>query len=179
MAPGLIFGRSITGTSGGRMLETFTRLMLPMPAARSALSKALRVAPTTARQAAEGARGERRAAHPRRSASGEKRARATRSALGERHRAGSETAFGRFAAIAAPAKPAPSRTFFLQWQKTDHTVTSVLLAAKNFSTRRCSEQRRSDSSQERCGRWTDRTKEGQWIERPGTAPAARVVRLRL
>ena len=88
-------------------------------------------------------------------------------------------AFGRFAAIAAPAKPAPSRTFFLQCPKTDHTVTSVLLAAKNFSTRRCSEQRRSDSSQERCGRWTDRTKEGQWIERPGTAPAARVVRLRL
>jgi len=40
---------------------------------------------------AEGARGERRAAHPRRSASGEKRARATRSALGERHRAGSQT----------------------------------------------------------------------------------------
>src|SRR5439155_815704 len=33
-APGLIFGRSITGTSGGRMLETLIRLMLPMPAAR-------------------------------------------------------------------------------------------------------------------------------------------------
>src|SRR2546422_8260551 len=36
-APSLIFGRSITGTSGGRMLETLIRLMLPMPAARSAL----------------------------------------------------------------------------------------------------------------------------------------------
>src|SRR6185369_10633109 len=33
----------MTGTSGGRMLETLMRLMLPIPAARSALSKALRV----------------------------------------------------------------------------------------------------------------------------------------
>ena len=47
-APGLIFGRSITGTSGGRMLETLMRLMLPMPAARSALSNALRVVPPSA-----------------------------------------------------------------------------------------------------------------------------------
>src|SRR5256884_9293406 len=47
-APSLIFGRSITGTSGGRMLETLIRLMLPMPAASSALSKALRVVPPSA-----------------------------------------------------------------------------------------------------------------------------------
>src|SRR5262245_26703222 len=47
-APGLILGRSITGTSGGRMLETLTRLMLPMPAASSALSKALRAVPPSA-----------------------------------------------------------------------------------------------------------------------------------
>src|SRR5918996_2378661 len=38
---------------------------------------------------------------------------------------------------------------------------------------------RTGASQERCGRWPDRTKEGQWIERAGAAPAARVVRLRL
>src|SRR5206468_1914303 len=48
MAPGLIFGNSMTGTSGGRMLETLIRLMLPMPAASSALSKALRVVPPSA-----------------------------------------------------------------------------------------------------------------------------------
>src|SRR5215510_2179515 len=47
-APGLILGRSITGTSGGRMLETLTRLILPMPAASSALSKALREVPPSA-----------------------------------------------------------------------------------------------------------------------------------
>src|SRR5437879_13851860 len=41
-APSLIFGSSMTGTSGGRMLEILTRLMLPMPAASSALSNALR-----------------------------------------------------------------------------------------------------------------------------------------
>src|SRR2546425_522911 len=50
-APSLIFGRSITGTSGGRMLETLIRLMLPMPAARSALSNALRAVPPSARPA--------------------------------------------------------------------------------------------------------------------------------
>ena len=124
-----------------------------------------------------------RGEHARRIDGGRRAARNGRARRARRSERGIERvrrrAFGRFAAIAAPAKPAPSRTFFLQWQKTDHTVTSVLLAAKNFSTRRCSEQRRSDSSQERCGRWTDRTKEGQWIERPGTEPAARVVRLRL
>src|SRR5919109_3627412 len=47
-APGLIFGRSMTGTSGGRMLEILIRLMLPMPAASSALSKALRLVPPSA-----------------------------------------------------------------------------------------------------------------------------------
>src|SRR5262249_41735412 len=47
-APGLIFGSSMTGTSGGRMLEILTRLMLPMPAASSALSKALRGVPPSA-----------------------------------------------------------------------------------------------------------------------------------
>src|SRR4051812_45656103 len=47
-APSLIFGSSMTGTSGGRMLETLMRLMLPMPAASSALSKALRVVPPSA-----------------------------------------------------------------------------------------------------------------------------------
>src|SRR3970040_1391631 len=41
-APGLILGRSTMSTSGGTMLETLMRLMLPIPAARSALSKALR-----------------------------------------------------------------------------------------------------------------------------------------
>src|SRR5262245_61177401 len=47
-APSLIFGSSITGTFGGRMLETLIRLMLPMPAASSALSKALRGVPPSA-----------------------------------------------------------------------------------------------------------------------------------
>src|SRR5262245_43573979 len=47
-APGLILGSSMTGTSGGRMLEILTRLMLPMPAASSALSKALRGVPPSA-----------------------------------------------------------------------------------------------------------------------------------
>src|SRR5262245_1586086 len=47
-APGLILGRSVRATSGGTMLETLMRLMLPMPAARSALSKALRGVPPSA-----------------------------------------------------------------------------------------------------------------------------------
>src|SRR5947199_9929388 len=47
-APSLIFGSSMTGTSGGRMLEILTRLMLPMPAASSALSNALRGVPPSA-----------------------------------------------------------------------------------------------------------------------------------
>jgi len=42
MAPGLIRGSETTSAAGGKMLETFTRLTLPMPAARRALSKALR-----------------------------------------------------------------------------------------------------------------------------------------
>jgi hypothetical protein len=41
MAPGTIFGSGTSSTPGGRMLETRTRLMLPMPAASRALSKAL------------------------------------------------------------------------------------------------------------------------------------------
>src|SRR5438093_4099190 len=41
MAPGRRRGRSSTSASGGRIEETLTRLMLPMPAARRALSKAL------------------------------------------------------------------------------------------------------------------------------------------
>jgi len=36
------------------------------------------------------------------------------------------------AAVAAAAKPAPSRTFFLQWVKTDPTVKQCLVATKNF-----------------------------------------------
>src|SRR6202521_2211562 len=47
-APGLIFGISTTGTLGGRMLEILIKLMFPMPAARSALSKALRAVPPSA-----------------------------------------------------------------------------------------------------------------------------------
>jgi len=39
---------------------------------------------------------------------------------------------GGSAAVAAAAKPAPSRTFFLQWVKTDPTVNQCLVAAKNF-----------------------------------------------
>ena len=41
MAPGLIFGSATSSTPGGRMLDTRTRLILPMPAASRALSKAL------------------------------------------------------------------------------------------------------------------------------------------
>src|SRR5436309_12009202 len=41
MAPGLIAGSGTRSTPGGRMLEILTRLMLPMPAASRALSKAL------------------------------------------------------------------------------------------------------------------------------------------
>ncbi len=40
-APGLIRGSATSSTPGGRMLETLMRLMLPMPAASRALSKAL------------------------------------------------------------------------------------------------------------------------------------------
>src|SRR5215831_2827 len=47
-APGLILGRSVRATSGGTMLETLMRLMLPMPAASSALTKALRGVPPSA-----------------------------------------------------------------------------------------------------------------------------------
>src|SRR2546422_2983466 len=47
-APSLILGSSMTGTSGGRMLEILIRLMLPMPATSNALSKALRVVPPSA-----------------------------------------------------------------------------------------------------------------------------------
>src|SRR6266481_1388485 len=41
IAPGRSRGRSTTAVSGGRMEETLTRLILQMPAARRALSKAL------------------------------------------------------------------------------------------------------------------------------------------
>src|SRR5438034_9409185 len=47
-APSLILGSSMTGTSGGRMLEILIRLMLPMPATSNALSKALRGVPHSA-----------------------------------------------------------------------------------------------------------------------------------
>ena len=47
-APSLILGSSMTGTSGGRMLEILIRLMLPMPATSNALSKALRGVPPSA-----------------------------------------------------------------------------------------------------------------------------------
>jgi hypothetical protein len=78
-------------------------------------------------------------------------------------------------------KSCQNRVFFLQCPKTAPTVNPVFADGEKKVFRRGDggEQRRDRSSQERCGRWTDRTKEGQWIERPGTAPAARVVRLRL
>jgi len=76
-----------------------------------------------------------RATHGASTAVGERREPARAPRFGGRKEASSGFADRRSegsAAVAAPAKPAPSSTFFLQCPKTDHTVTSVLLAAKNF-----------------------------------------------
>jgi len=113
---------------------------------------------------------------------GERRETGARAALGAQREASSGFGDGRSGGSRRSRRRRNRRRaalFSCNGRKRTIPVTSVLLAAKNFSTRSCSEQATSDSSQERCGRWTDRTKEGQWIERPGTAPAARVVRLRL
>src|SRR5262249_17435010 len=48
IAPGLIRGSGTSSTPGGRMLEILSRLMLPIPAASSALSKALSDVPPSA-----------------------------------------------------------------------------------------------------------------------------------
>src|SRR5262245_17971048 len=68
--------------------------------------------------------------------------------------------------------------FFLQWGGEEPTVKQILSMAKNFFAVRTRREARSGVA-ERCGRWLDRPKEGRWIERAGTAPASRVVRLRL
>src|SRR5262249_20633085 len=47
-APGRILGRSMMSASGGTVLETLMRLMLPIPAISSALSNALRLLPPSA-----------------------------------------------------------------------------------------------------------------------------------
>src|ERR1041384_1763594 len=136
MAPGLIFGSSITGTSGGRMLETLRRLMLPMPAASSALSKALRVDPPSAWPAVAAAIVTvfviRSSFSPpivlpvslrRRNSSSKYRA---VEGMQEKTCRGDG------------AKSCSKRVFFLQSQKVDHTVSSVSPRGRKFF---CREQR--------------------------------------
>src|SRR5437879_4389364 len=107
---------------------------------------------------------------------GERRETGTRDALGARREASSGFGDGvrEVRGDRGAGETGAEQHFFLAMPENGPYSHISVARGEEFSTRRCSEQRRRDSSQERCGRWTDRTKEGQWIERPGTAPTARV-----